>query len=125
VVDLKTAPLHGVQERLCGMGQSKAQQWIHGLLVVLQATRRPRGAAPTRSMTKLAARLGVAEAEATALGVPTPEPPIPGAPPATAPAAPLWATMAPNGASSGPRLRLSRRAVIAARRHATRETTCC
>ena len=43
----------------------------------------------------------------------------------TVPAAPLWATMAPNGASSAPRIRLSRRAVIAARKRATRSRTCC
>jgi hypothetical protein len=120
LVYLKTYPLQVVQGRLFGMGQSKAHQWIHVLLVVLQATLRTLGDAPTRSMTKLAARLGVAEAEATALVVPTPEPPILGEPPAPAPASPLLATMAPNGASSGPRIRLSRRAVIAARRNATR-----
>jgi hypothetical protein len=116
LVYLKTSPLQVVQGRLCGMGQSKAHQWLHVLLVVLQATLRTLGDAPTRSMTKLAARLGVAEAEATALVVPTTEPPIPG----EAPASPLLATMAPHGASSVPRIRLSRRAVIAARRNATR-----
>jgi hypothetical protein len=122
---LKTYPLQVVQGRLFGMGQSKAHQWIHILLVVLQATLRTLAEAPTRSVTKLAARLGVAEAEATALVVPTTEPPIPGEPPAPALASPLLATMAPNGASSVPRIRLSRRAVIAARRNATRSKTCC
>jgi hypothetical protein len=38
LVYLKTYPLQVVQGRLFGMGQSKAHQWIHGLLVVLQAT---------------------------------------------------------------------------------------
>src|SRR5262245_28331352 len=102
------------------MGQSKAHQWIHVLLVVLQATLPTRGDAPTRSVTELATHLGVAKAEATALVVPTVEPPRPVEPPAPAPASPLLATMAPNGASSVPRLRLSRRAVIAARKNATR-----
>src|SRR5919198_3045445 len=111
LVYLKTSPLQVVQGRLFGMGQSTAHQWIHVLLVVLQATLRTLGDAPTRSVTELAKRLGVAEAEATALVVPTNEPSTPDEPPAS----PLLATMAPNGASSVPRIRLSRRAVIAAR----------
>jgi Helix-turn-helix of DDE superfamily endonuclease len=116
LVYLKTYPLPVVQGRLFGMGQSKAHQWIHLLLTVLQATLRALGDAPTRSVTALAKRLGVAEAEATAMVVSTNEPSTPVAPPA----APLVATMAPNGASSVPRIRLSRRAVIAARGDAIR-----
>jgi hypothetical protein len=116
LVYLKTYPLQVVQGRLCGMGQSKAHQWIHVLLVVLQATLHTRGDAPTRSLTELAKRLGVAAAEATALVVPTHEPTTPGEPPAS----PLLAMRGPNDASSVPRIRLSRRAVIAARRNATR-----
>jgi hypothetical protein len=115
LVYLKTYPLQVVQGRLFGMGQSKAHQWIHVLLVVLRATLRTLGDAPTRSVTELAKRLGVAEAEATALVVPTNEPSTPDEPPAS----PLLATMAPNGASRVPRIRLSRRAVLAARRNAT------
>lgn len=106
------------------MGQSQAHQWMHVLLAVLQATRHTLGDAPTRSVSRVAARLGVAEADATALVVPTTRPPIPGEPPAPAPASPLLATMAPNGASRVPRIRLSGRAVIAARRNATRSNTC-
>jgi Helix-turn-helix of DDE superfamily endonuclease len=120
LVYLKTYPLQVVQGRLFGMGQSKAHQWLHVLLVVLQATLRTLGDAPTRSWTELAKRLGVAEAEAMALVVPTSEPLTPLEPPAPAPASPLLAMMAPNGASSVPRIRLSRRAVIAARRNAIR-----
>jgi hypothetical protein len=120
LVYLNTYPLQVVQGRLFGMGQSKAHQWIHVLLVVLQATLRTLGDAPTRSLTELAKRLGVAEVEATALVVPTSEPLTPVEPPAPAPASPLVATMAPNGASSVPRIRLSRRAIIAARKHAIR-----
>src|SRR6266516_3238976 len=71
LVYLKTYPLQVVQGRLFGMGQSKAHQWIHVLLVVLQATLRTLGDAPTRSLTALAKRLGVAGAEATALVAPT------------------------------------------------------
>jgi hypothetical protein len=115
LVYLKTYPLQVVQGRLFGMGQSKAHQWIHVLLVVLQATLRTLGDAPTRSVTELATRLGAAAAEATALVAPSNEPATPVGPPAS----PLLATMAPNGASSVPRIRLSRRAVIAARRNAT------
>jgi hypothetical protein len=43
LVYLKTYPLQVVQRRLFGMGQSKAHQWIHVLLVVLQATLRTLG----------------------------------------------------------------------------------
>jgi hypothetical protein len=124
LVYLKTYPLQVVQGRLFGLGQSKAHQWIHVLLVVLRATLRTLGDAPTRSVTELAQRLGVAEADASAMVVPTPAPLPPADPPATAPApapaSPLLVTMAPNGASSAPRIRLSRRAVIAARKNATR-----
>jgi hypothetical protein len=128
LVYLKTYPLQVVQGRLFGMGQSKAHQWIHVLFVVLRATLRALGDAPTRSLTELATRLGVAEAEAAAMVVPTagspPTAALPGAAPAPAPAAPLLATMGPNDASSAPRIRLSRRAVIAARKSTTRSKTC-
>jgi Helix-turn-helix of DDE superfamily endonuclease len=123
LVYLKTYPLQVVQGRLFGMGQSKAHQWIHALLVVLRATLRTLGDAPTRSVTALAQRLGVAEAEAAAMVEPTegvPPPDLPTAAPAPASASPLLATMAPNGASRAPRLRLSRRAIIAARKHTIR-----
>ena len=39
---------------------------------------------------------------------------------ALAPTSPLLATMGPNGASSAPRIRLSRRAIIAARKNTIR-----
>jgi len=120
LVYLKTYPLQVVQGRLFGMGQSKAHQWIHVLLVVLQATLRTLGDAPSRSLTELAQRIGVAEANAAAVVVSPTEADPPGATPAPALAFPLLATMAPNGASSAPRIRLSKRAVIAARKNATR-----
>jgi hypothetical protein len=119
---LKTSPLQVVQGRLFGMDQSKAHQWIHVLLVVLQATLRALGDAPSRSLPVLAQRIGVTAAEAAALVVPTEEPLPSAVPPAAAltPAAtsPLVATMGRNGASSAPRTHLSRRAVIGARKHA-------
>jgi hypothetical protein len=120
LVYLKTYPLQVVQGRLFGMGQSKAHQWIHVLLVVLRATLRGLGDAPTRSVQELAQRLGVAEAKAAALVMPTAGPSSPTDPPAAAPApaSPLLATTGPSGASRAPRIRLSKRAVIAARKSA-------
>jgi len=120
LVYLKTYPLQVVQGRLFGLGQSQAHQWIHVLLVVLRATLRTLGDAPARSVQELATRLGVTEADVRAMVPPTPAPPTPAEPPAPAPASPLLDTMGPNGASSAPRIRLSRRAVRAARKHAIR-----
>jgi hypothetical protein len=64
---LKTYSLQVVQGRLFGMGQSKANQWIHVLLPALQAALRTLGAAPARSLSALAQRLGVSEADAVSL----------------------------------------------------------
>ena len=61
---VKTYALQVVQGRLFGMGQSKANQWIHVLLPVLLAALRTLGDAPARSLTALAQRLGVSEADA-------------------------------------------------------------
>jgi Helix-turn-helix of DDE superfamily endonuclease len=120
LVYLKTYPLQVVQGRLFGMGQSKAHQWIHVLLVVLRATLRALGDTPSRSVAELAQRLGVAEAEVTAMVVPPELPPAPATVPAPASTSPLLGMMGPNGASGVPRIRLSRRAVIAVRKNATR-----
>ena len=123
LVSVQTYPLQVVQGRLFGMGQSKAHQWIHVLLVVLRAALRALGDAPTRSLAELAQRLGMAEAEAAALVEPTEAlPPTSERPTAVlpAPASPLLLTMGPNGASRVPTIRLSRRAVIAVRNNATR-----
>ena len=126
LVYLKTYPLQVVQGRLFGLGQSKAHQWIHVLLVVLRATLRALGDAPTRSVTELAQRLGMTEADATAMVRPPEEPLSASDPPtaALAPTSPLLATMGPNGALSAPRIQLSRRAIIAARKSTTRSKTC-
>jgi hypothetical protein len=129
LVYLQTSPLHVGQGRLFGMGQRKAPQWRPVLLVGLRATRRALGEAPTRSVTDLARRRGIAEAEAAAMVEPAegsaPTSALPAAAPASTPASPLLATTAPNGAASAPRLRLSTRAVRAARTRATRAKTCC
>jgi hypothetical protein len=77
LVYLKTYPLQGVQGRRFGMGQSKAHQWMHVLLVVLRAPRRTLGDAPTRSVQALAKRLRVAEADVHAMVAPTPGLPPP------------------------------------------------
>ena len=119
---LKTYALQVVQGRLFGMDQSKANQWIHALLVALRATLHALGDAPSRSLQELAQRIGVTEAEAAALVVPTEEPGSPASPPAAAPSpaasSPLLATMAPSDASRAPRTPLSRRAIIVARKNA-------
>jgi hypothetical protein len=64
---LKTYALQVVQGRLFGMGQSKANQWMHVLLPVLLAALRTLGDAPARSLTALAQRLGVSEADAASV----------------------------------------------------------
>src|SRR5256712_5079151 len=67
---VKTYSLQVVQGRLFGMGQSKANQWIHVLLPVLLAALRALADAPARSLTALAQRLGVAEADAATMVTP-------------------------------------------------------
>jgi hypothetical protein len=114
LVYLKTYALQVVQGRLFGMGQSKANQWIHVLLPVLLATLRALGDAPARSLTALAQWLGVSEADAATVVAPLEEEePVPLA---TAPASPLLPMTAPSGASSAPKTLLHRRHVIAARK---------
>ena len=112
---LKTYSLQVVQGRLFGMGQSKANQWIHVLLPVLLAALRALGDAPARSLTALAQRLGVSEADAATVVTPQAEeaPPVTAAP-AAALVSPLLPMTAPNGASSAPKTLLNRRTVIAA-----------
>src|SRR5213594_1425801 len=94
---LKTYALQVVHGRLFGIGQSKANQWIH----VLWPALRTLGDAPARSLTALAQRLGVADA-ATVV-VPLEEAPAPlAAAPAGVPASPLLPMMGRNDASSAP-----------------------
>ena len=73
LVYLKTYALQVVQGRLFGMGQSKANQWIHMLLPALLAALRALGDAPARSLTALAQRLGVSEADAATVVAPLEE----------------------------------------------------
>jgi len=117
---VKTYSLQVVQGRLFGMGQSKANQWIHVLLPALLAALRTLGDAPTRSLTALAQRLGATGADATAVG-PREEALVPvGAVPAAASASPLLPMMGRNGGASAPKTLLNRPRVIAARKRTIR-----
>src|SRR6266480_1689876 len=96
---LKTYSLQVVQGRLFGMGQSKANQWIHALLPVLLAALRTLGDAPARSLAALAQRLGVAEADAaTVVGALEEEPAPVVVAPVAAPPSPLLPMTGRNGA---------------------------
>src|SRR6266478_541099 len=123
---LKTYSLQVVQGRLFGMGQSKANQWIHVLLPVLLAVLRTLGDAPARSLTALAQRLGVSEADAATVVTPLAEelPPVAHVP-AAAPASPLLPMTGRNGVSSVPKTLLHRRHVRAARKRITRSKMSC
>src|SRR6058998_4393142 len=74
---LKTYALQVLQGRLFGMVQGKANQWIHVLLPTLLAALRTLGDAPARSLTALAQRLGVSEADAASVIAPPEEEPVP------------------------------------------------
>ena len=114
---VKTSSPHVVQGRLFRMGQSKANQWIHVLLPALLAALRALGDAPARSITALAQRLGVWEADtATVVTSPAEEPAPVVAVPAAAPASPLLPMTARNGVSSAPKTLLHRPRVSAARK---------
>jgi Helix-turn-helix of DDE superfamily endonuclease len=122
---LKTSTLQVVHGRLFGMVQGKANQWIHVLLPALLAALRTLGDAPARSLTALAQRLGVSEADAAIVVTPLEEVPAPVAPvPAPAPA-PLLPMTGPNGASSAPKMLLNRKRVIAARKEITPSKMSC
>jgi len=116
---LKTYALQVVQGRLFGMGQSKANQWIHVLLPALLAALRTLGDAPARSLTALAQRLGVSEADAATVITPLAEEP------AAVPASPLLPMTGRNGASSAPKTLLNRKKVIAGRRKTTPSKMSC
>src|SRR5437588_6290493 len=118
---IKTYALQVVQGRLFGMGQSKAHQWIHVLLPVLLAALRTLGDAPARSLTALAQRLGVSEADAAAVVDAREAEPAPVA----TPEAPLLPMTGPNGALSAPKTLLNRKRVIAGRKETIRSKTSC
>jgi hypothetical protein len=123
---VKTYALQVVQGRLFGMVQGKANQWIHVLLPALLAALRTLGDAPTRSLTALAQRLGVSEADAAPVVASLEEAPasvVTG--PAAASASPLLPMTGPNDASSAPKTLLNRPNVIAARKRTTRSKMSC
>jgi len=118
---VKAYSLQVVQGRLFGMGQSKAHQWIHVLLPVLLAALRALGDAPARSLTALAQRLGVSEADAAAVVDAREAEPAPVA----TPEAPLVPMTGPNGASSAPKTLLNRKRVRAVRKETIRSKMSC
>jgi hypothetical protein len=126
LVYLKTYALQVVQGRLFGMGQSKANQWIHVLLPALLAALRTLGDAPARSLTALAWRLGVSEADAASVVGSLEEEP---APVVAAPVATLESPLLPmtgrNDGSSAPKTLLNRKRVIAARKETTPSKMSC
>jgi hypothetical protein len=118
---LKTYSLQVVQGRLFGMRQSKAHQWIHVLLPALLAALRALGDAPARSLTALAQRLGVAEADTTSVVDSQEAAPSP----VVAPVSPLLPTTGPNDGSSAPKTLLNKKRVIAARKKTTPSKMSC
>jgi hypothetical protein len=108
------------------MGQSKGNQWIHVLLPALLAALRTLGDAPARSLTALAQRLDVTEADAATvlpLLAEAAAPEVTG--PAAALASPLLPMTGQNGASSAPKTFLNRPRVIAARKRTIRSKMSC
>jgi hypothetical protein len=113
---VKTYALQVVQGRLFGMGQSKANQWIHVLLPALLAALRTLGDAPARSLAALAQRLDVMEADAASVVSSVEEEPAPVA----MPDSPLLPMTGRNDALSAPKTLLNRPRVIAARKKTIR-----
>ena len=118
---VKTYSLQVVQGRLFGMGQSKANQWIHVLLPVLLAALRTLGDAPARSLTALAQRLGGSEADAAAVVEAREAAPAPVA----TPEAPLVPMTGPHGASSAPKTLLHSKRVRVGRKETRQSKMAC
>ena len=97
---LKVAALQVAHGALFGMSQSNANKWIHVLLLVLHQTLSDLGDAPARHLQALEQRL--AELEAS-----------------QADASSLFFTMAPNDRSCAPKIAMSKKRVLAARKSAT------
>lgn len=96
---LKQAPTQAFHGAAFGMGQSKANQWIQALLPALRTALATLGDLPSRNLTDLRQRLADVNVEAAS--------------------APFF-RMAPNAPSRGPKTRMNKAAVIAARKSAIR-----
>jgi hypothetical protein len=97
---LKVAVLQVAHGALFGMSQSNANKWIHVLLVVLHQTLSNLGEAPARHLQTLHQRL--AELQAGEAGSST-----------------LFFTTEVNGRSAAPKIAMSKKRVIAARKSGT------
>lgn len=97
---LKVAALQVAHGALFGMSQSNANKWIHVLLLVLHQTLSDLGDAPARHLKALEQRLTELQATETSTS-------------------PLFFTMAPNGQSVAPKIAMSKKHVIAARKSDT------
>ena len=98
---LKVAALQVAHGALFGMSQSNANKWIHVLLVVLQQALHDRGDAPARHLQALEGRLTALQSTQTD-------------------ASPLFFTTARNDQLPAPKIAMSKKSVIAARKSATR-----
>jgi hypothetical protein len=97
---LKVAALQVAHGALFGMSQSNANKWIHVLLVVLQQTLRDLGDAPARHLQALDQRLADLRAS-------------------QADAPPLFFTTARSDQLPAPKIAMSKKRVIAARKSDT------
>lgn len=104
---LKVAALQVAHGAMFEMSQSNANKWIHVLLAVLYQTLRDLGDLPARHLLALQQRL--AELEVTPMQAPE-----------TAPAGSPFFTTVPNDQSRGPRTRMNKARVIAARKSVIR-----
>ena len=116
---LKTYALQVVQGRLFGMRQSKANPWIHVLFPALLAALRTLGDAPARSLTVLAQRLDVSEADASTVVTALAKEPAPVASVPTTASAPLLPITGRHDGSSAPKTLRNRPRVRAARKRTT------
>src|SRR5690606_32479269 len=95
---LKVAPIQAAHGVLFGMGQPKANQWIHTLLPVLAQALAETGDLPARTRAELQARVAQVTQEAST---------------------PFLSTTGPSVPSSAPKTRMNKGVVIAARKSAT------
>jgi hypothetical protein len=96
---LKVAPIQAAHGALFGMGQPKANQWIHTLLPVLAQALGETGDLPARTRAELQARVAQVTQEAST---------------------PFLSTTGPSARSFAPKTRMNKGVVIAARKSATR-----